>query len=612
MKMNDPLPPMARRGLLTSASALAAAPMPAAAAASGLNFKDIPHGTGETHAIAPDHTAQVLLRWGDPVTADAPAWNPTAQSGRAQQRQFGTECDFTAFMPLPYGSASSTTGLLCVNHESLDARMIFPGVATRENPDEPRDRVDIEMAAHGLSIVEIAYEKGRWQPKVGGRFNRRITAKDTVMALTGPAAGSARLRTADDPTGRAVIGTLGNCSGGVTPWGTVLSGEENIHHYFGGDPRGTAEEANHLGMGITTELYYGWHKHLPRFDVARELHEPNRFGWVIEIDPYDPDVPIKKRTALGRFKHEGAGTAMDRSGRVVIYSGDDEVFQFVYRFVSAQPFHPGDRAKNADILDAGQLSVARFNADGTVDWLPLVWGTGALTAANGFNGQADVLIDCRRAAKLLGATPMDRPEGVVADPVLGRVFGSLTKNSKRTAGQIDAANPRANNRHGHILELMPPSESGAAPDHAAPTFRWRTFLMAGDPANPAAGAQYNADISASGWLSCPDNLAFDPLGRLWITTDGAEDHGIGDGIWATEIEGPARALTRHLFRGPHGSELTGPSFSPDGTTLFASVQHPAEGSSFAKPSTRWPDFDPELPPRSSVVAIRRADGRPVG
>jgi secreted PhoX family phosphatase len=591
-------------------AALATPGRAAAPGGSTLDFAELPRVYDERHHVAPGHTAQVLLRWGDPLFADAPAFDPQRQSAAAQRRQFGYDCDFIAFMPLAPGS--STAGLLCVNNEFVQSELMLPGIARKFDAARPKELAEIEMAAHGHSIVEVALTGGSWAVKRDSRYNRRLTALDTLMAISGPAAGHRRLRTRDDPTGRAVIGTLANCAGGETPWGTLLIAEENIHHYFGGDPRGTAEERNHLDMGMTTEVYFNWFVHHPRFDLAREPHEPNRFGWMVEIDPYDPAATPVKRTALGRFKHEGAGLALAPDGRVVIYSGDDEVFQFVYRFVSRRAYRPDDTAANRDLLDDGELSVARFGEDRTVTWLPLVWGTGPLTPENGFADQGDVLIECRRAARLLGATPMDRPEEVVPNPVTGTVFVALTKNAKRAAA--DAANPRRGNRHGHLLELLPPGHERREADHAAPVFRWRPFLLAGDPRAPDSGAQYHADVSRHGWFSNPDNLAFDRLGRIWITTDGGNDFGRADGLWAADVEGPGRALTRHFFACPRGAELTGPCFTPDNTTLFCSVQHPGEeaDSTFARPATRWPDFAKGIPPRPSVVAIRRSDGRPLG
>jgi len=608
--------PTTRRDALQIAAvgataAMTATPAQAKAGPSTLTFTEVGQGIDEMHHVPPGHTAQVLLRWGDPLSTDAPAFTPSAQSAAAQKKQFGTDCDFIGFLPLPLGSNASDHGLLCVNNEFVQSELALPGVTQKYDEARSKDFAEIEMAAHGHSIVEVKRVDGTWSMVRDSRYNRRITALDTVMTLSGPAAGHKRLMTRDDPTGRAVIGTLANCAGGITPWGTVLIAEENINHYFGGRLNGSAEDANHRAMDMTNEVYFNWFKYHPRFDLEREPHEPNRFGWMVEIDPYDPASIPTKRTALGRFKHEGAGFALAPDGRVVVYSGDDEVFQHVYKFVSTRTWNPTERAKNRDILDDGTLYVGRFDENRTLTWLPLVFGQGPLTQANGFNDQGDVLIEARRAAKLLGATPMDRPEEIVPNPVTGAVFLALTKNSKRK--DTDAANPRAVNRHGHILELLPPGFEQGAPDHAALRFAWRPFIMAGDPQAPDSGAQYHADISANGWFSNPDNFTFDAQGRVWLSTDGAGDFGRSDGLWAADVTGSGRALSRKFFACPLGAEMTGPCFTPDGTALFCSVQHPGEvdGSTFDRPATRWPDFQEGVPPRSSVVVVQRTDGKPL-
>jgi hypothetical protein len=300
--------------------------------------------------------------------------------------------------------------------------------------------------------------------------------------------------------------------------------------------------------------------------------------------------------------------------------GDDARFQYLYKFVSHNPYDPKDRAANRDLLDQGVLYVARFTADGKLHWLPLVFGTGPLTPVNRFASQADVLIETRRAADLLKATPMDRPEDVEENPATGKVYVVLTNNSRRTAKQLHPANPRPNNLHGHVIELIPPTVNGK-PDHAARICDWDIFLLAGDPADPAHKAKYHPETSSEGWLSSPDNCAFDPQGRIWLATDGAPVSAhVADGLYACDTQGPGRALTKIFFQAPFGAEVCGPCFTPDGTTLFLAIQHPGEDdeeqpkspSTFDHPSTRWPDFKEDMPPRPAVVAITKKDGGQVG
>jgi secreted PhoX family phosphatase len=594
---------------LGAATAMTATTTEAKSGPSTLTFKELSAPYDKTHHVAEGHTAQVLLRWGDPLFADSPAFDPMAQTPEAQRRQFGAGNDYIAFLPLPAGGKGSDSGLLCVNHEMYHSITLMPGVREQLEIDRGKTLAEAEMTAHGHTVVEVARVNGTWTVKRDSKYNRRINPLDTAMTISGPAAGHRRLRTSADPGGRRVIGTFGNCAGGVTPWGTVLIAEENIQHYFGGDPRGTAEARNHADMGLTEELYFNWYVHHPRLDMSKELNEPNRFGWMVEIDPYDPASTPVKRTALGRCKHEGAGFAFAADGRVVVYSGDDEIFQHIYKFVSAKAWDSKDRAKNRDILDDGVLHVARFEDNGTLTWLPMVFGQGPLTPANGFNDQGDVLIELRRAAKLLGATPMDRPEQVVPNPVTGTVFAALTKNSRRK--QTDAVNPRPNNKFGGVIEMLPPGfESGKA-DHGAAAFGWRPFILAGDPRAPESGAQYHADTSADGWFANPDNVTFDFQGRIWISTDGLIDFERADGMFAADVTGPGKALSRRFFSCPHGAEMTGPCFTPDGSSLFVSVQHPGEDSPFKFPTTRWPDFKEGIPPRSSVVVVQRTDGKPI-
>jgi len=584
---------------------------------STLTFQELQHGYDRRASVAAGYDFQVLLGWGEPLFADAPNFDSRQQTSTRQSQQFGYNCDFIAFLPLPSGERNAQRGLLCVNHEYTDTNLMFPGITDASALAAlPKELVDVELAAHGHSVVEIQRRHNHWHIVRSSPFNRRITALATEMSVSGPAAGHPRLQTSTDPTGRHVIGTLNNCAGGVTPWGTMLICEENFNNYFSGDPDKTPEARNHKRYGITGTSRFSpaWAKHYSRFNINREPHEPNRFGWVVEFDPHDPDsVPIK-RTALGRIKHEGAGIVVNHDGRVVIYCGDDERFEYVYKFVTEGRYQPGNHAANRNLLDNGTLFAARFDEDGTVKWLPLVFGTGPLTAKHGFHSQADVVLEVRRAADLRGATPMDRPEDVEVSPMTGHAFVILTNNDRRGPEQTDQANPRPVNEHGHILELIPPA-SGNEADHAADVFRWEVFLRAGNPDKPEDGASYHAKVSQNGWFSSPDNGAFDNQGRLWLTTD--SDHhvtGFGDGIYACDTTGPGRALPKLFFRGPRGSEVSGVCLTPDNETLFVSVQHPGEeeGSDFQKPSTRWPDFKTSLPPRPSVVAITRRGGGVIG
>jgi hypothetical protein len=315
------------------------------------------------------------------------------------------------------------------------------------------------------------------------------------------------------------------------------------------------------------------------------------------------------------MKHEGAAGIVNKDGRYVVYTGDDERFDYVYRFVTGTRVDSTNRAANRDILDTGTLSVARYNPDGAVDWLPLVHGQGPLSEANGFRSQADVLIETRRAADLLGATKMDRPEDVEANPKNNKVYVLLTNNSRRKADQVDAANPRADNAFGHIIEMIPPDG-----DHAAATFRWEILVKCGDPSVATVGATFSSATTTDGWFGMPDNCTIDREGRLWIATDGNSGSRTGrtDGLWGIETEGEARATSKLFFRCPAGAELCGPEFTPDDETLFVAIQHPGDDgeqwkafgrtSTFDDPSTRWPDFKPGVPPRPAVVAITKRGG----
>ncbi len=583
---------------------------------STLTFSELRQQLSQDQSVAEGYEVQMVIRWGDPVLADAPPYSPNALTAEAQAQQFGYNNDYLDFFPLPKGSNASDHGLLVVNHEYTNTNLMFPGIGEGRaaRGRTTREQAAVEIAAHGMTVVEVRRENGTWRSVPGGRLNRRITM-ETPMRISGPAAGHERMRTSYDPEGRMVRGTLNNCAGGNTPWGTVLTAEENFNFYFAGAAAESGPQSEaYRRYGITPSSTYAWPRHFERFDLDKEPNEPNRFGWVVEFDPYDPESVPVKRTALGRFKHEGATHAVSHDGRVAFYMGDDERFDYLYKFVTARPWNPDDMAANRDLMDEGTLHVAKFEEQGRMQWLPLVHGQGPLSEANGFASQAEVVMNARRAADLLGATPMDRPEDVETNPSNGHVYVMLTNNSRRTAQQVNPANPRARNLHGHIVEVIPPGAGTGRVDHTATEARWGVFIAAGKPGIDP-GTQYHRATSEQGWLSCPDNCAFDSKGRIWIATDGApENAGIADGLWAADTAGHGRALTRLFYQAPTGAEVCGPVFTPDNRTIFLAIQHPGEdaGSTFEQPSTRWPDFVDGHPPRPSIVAIVKKDGGEVG
>ncbi len=593
------------QGASTAQAAPAARPMRA--------FEAIgPRPASEDEVMLPsgyDH--QVLLRWGDPITADAPEFDPENQTEAAQEQQFGYNCDFVGFLPLPVGSDSSDRGLLTVNHEYTNPNIMFSDYDA-ENPDPTKDQVDVELAAHGVTVIEIERNSdGTWAPVLDSQYNRRYTAK-SPMTISGPAADHEWLQTADDPSGADVRGTLNNCAGGKTPWGTVVTAEENFHQYFGNlgamdddDER----KALHDRYGLPEEASSRkWEEHYARFDLAQEPNEPFRFGWAVEIDPYNPDMMPVKRTSIGRYRHEAQTFAVAPSGQVAVYSGDDARFEYIYKFVTDGTYDASNREANMGLLDTGTLYVAKFNEDGSGEWLPLIFGEGPLTEENGFTSQGDVLIKTRLAGDALGATQMDRPEDIEPNPVNQKVYIVLTKNRQRGVDdnpEPDAANPREENTHGHVIEL---TEDGN--DHAATTFTWDILLLCGDPEDESTFfANFPKDQVSP--ISAPDNVTFDNAGNLWISTDGMPS-GLeyNDGLFAVPVDGEERGFVQQFFSAVTDSEVCGPEFTPDNASLFLAIQHPGEDGTYDSPTSTWPDGS--VPPRPSVITVRATAGGPVG
>ena len=488
---------------------------------------------------------------------------------RLQALQAGMHHDGMHYFPLQ----GSTHGLLVMNHEYIDQGLLFPdGMKTWS-----AEKVRKAQAATGVSVIEVMQRDGRWQVVRPSKSARRITAY-TPCRISGPAAGHARMRTAQNPDGLMVLGTYAGCAHGWTPWGTYLTCEENWHVYFTRRGTLTADEQRY---GLTARgLGIRWDEHDERFDAQRHPNEPNRFGWVVEIDPFDPSSAPVKRTALGRFSHEGAACSVGFDGQLAFYMGDDQPFEYIYKFVPSRRWDPAVRANNRDLLDQGTLYAARFNPDGTGVWLPLVG-----------RDQGEVLVRTRQSADAAGATKMDRPEWIMPHPVTREVYATLTNNTARQAA--DAANPRAPNPFGHIVRWR---EDGG--DVAATRFRWDVFAQGGNAKGDAFAA--------------PDGLWIDSMGTLWVSTD-VSPSALGKGPWAALGNNqllavdPASGVFRRFLTGPRGCEITGFHTTPDNRTAFVNVQHPGEGTPSA-----WPDFAPNGRPRSATVVIRRKDGGIIG
>ena len=598
-----------------------------------LGFKGIAPDSADRVVVPTGYQAQVIAPWGEPVGlwGNMPAWRADAGNSASEQAaQLGMHHDGLHFYPLTHVGAEAggdaPRGLLVINHEYTDdgllhADGLLPWTA---------EKVRKAQAAHGVSVIEVALSAQGWQLVRPSRYARRHTAY-SAFAVAGPAAGHALLRTADDPGGRSVLGTLANCGAGRTPWGTFLSGEENFAHYFAG---GAQPDPHQLRWGLRSTALHRWAEHDRRFDAARHPNEFNRFGWVVEIDPMDPTATPVKRTALGRGAHEGAWVAMTQDQRAVVYWGEDARFEYLYKFVSRdriQPAAPGVSMAQANrtLLDTGTLHVARFETAGVGRWLPLVHGQGPLTRANGFADQGEVLVKTRQASDLLGATRMDRPEWIAIDAATREVYCALTNNADRgqpgtpsqpgqpgTPSQpgVDGANPRANNVMGQIIRWKEDA------DFDSPTMRWSHLLLAGDPGNSRSEARGNIK---GDYFGCPDGLMIDARGILWIQTDVAPaqlNQGEMKRIGNNQMLACDRATgeVRRFLSGPRGCEITGAAMTPDGCTLFVNVQHPGEIAGErgdpAAPSalSNWPDFEPGGRPRSATLAIRRIDGGLVG
>jgi secreted PhoX family phosphatase len=595
------LMPMTASAAATRAATLGSAPL--------IGFKSVAVSTADALVVPEGYTATVAFAWGEPVgvAGHMPAWNADASNSAAEQEvQIGMHHDGMHYFALE----GSRRGLLAINHEYTDDGLLH----TDGMQNWTAEKVRKSIAGHGVSVIEVEQKNGQWQTVLPSKFARRITAA-TPMAVTGPAAGHALMKTANDSSGSRVLGTLNNCAHGYTPWGTYLTCEENFAFYFNGPQQ---PDAHQRRWGLRKDgRGYRWHEFDARFDANQHPNESNRFGWVVEIDPTDPTMTPIKRSALGRAAHEGATVATTRSGRAVVYMGEDASFEYIYKFVSRDTVRPGGFKANRDLLDHGTLFVARFEPDGSGIWMPLRHGEGPLTPANGFADQGEVLIKTRQASDLLGATKMDRPEWIAIDPQSGEVYCTLTNNTQRGApGRpgVDAANPRAGNTMGHIIRWK------ERVDFDGIAFRWNHFVMAGDPKNSRAEAKGNINGEAYG---SPDGLWFDSRGVLWIQTDAhatnmykGEYAGVGSNMMlAADVR---TGETRRFLVGPTNCEVTGVVTTPDLRTMFVNIQHPGESptdrSDPLQPDkySTWPSGQKGARPRSATVIVRKKDGGIIG
>ncbi|UVL83530.1 PhoX family phosphatase [Pseudomonas sp. B21-028] len=595
-------------GNLLSRSALAAAVSEGNSKL--LGFDSIAAATTDALTLPPGYKSSVLISWGQPLQKNAPEFDPSGNgTARDQEMQFGDNNDGMSLFPFP---GDENRALMAINNEYTNYRYLFA------HGGQPQSAEDVHkaQASEGVSVIEVKRQGGQWQFVQTSRYNRRIHG-NTPIELSGPAAGHQLLKTSADKSGKKVLGTFQNCANGMTPWGTYLTCEENFTDCFGSSKADLQFDEAQKRYGATvTSREINWHLFDPRFDLAKNPNELNRHGWVVEIDPFDPESTPVKRTALGRFKHENAALAQTKDGHAVVYMGDDERGEFIYKFVSHERIDHKNAKANRNLLDHGTLYVARFDAgDGNPDhpkgkgqWIELSHGKNGLDASNGFADQAEVLIHARLAASAVGATRMDRPEWIVVSPKDGQVYCTLTNNAKRGEdGQpVGGPNPRAKNVYGQILRWRTDRD-----DHASMTFSWDLFVVAGNPTvhagTPKAGS---SNVNAQNMFNSPDGLGFDQAGRLWILTDGdVSNTGDFAGMGNNQMlcADPDNGEIRRFMVGPVGCEVTGISFAPDQKALFVGIQHPGENG-----GSTFPEHLPNGKPRSSVMVITREDGGIIG
>lgn len=588
-----------------------------------LGFAAIATNRNDAITVPAGYTATSFVPWGTPLTGSLPAYKADASNtGAEQEQQVGAHHDGVYFFPIDANTTNtnSSEGLLVMNHEYIDPALIHTKGQTL-GATRPADEVRKEIAAHGVSVIHIRKNANKWDVVTGSPFNRRITGA-TPMDIRGPASGDAKLATKYSPNGTATRGTLNNCGMGATPWHTYLTAEENWAGYFMNKDTTQPREHKRYGVGTKNGRYY-WEvadsaaDDYVRFDASTKgataiddyRNEPNTFGWMVEIDPFDPEGRPQKRTALGRFGHEGVIFAPAVEGKpVVCYSGDDSQNEYIYKFVSAEPFYKA--TAGGWLLNTGTLYVAKFNADGTGEWLPLditnpAFTAKAAAAGVSFANQADLLINTRTAADLMGATKMDRPEWGAVHPSTGEVYFTLTNNTSRTEVQIDAANPRANNATGHIIRWREDADKAS--------FKWDIFLLGGDVGTVTGTGTSAVTLTAENHFASPDGLLIDTRGVAWIQTDmsGTQQASGPYGNNQMLAADPVTKQVKRFFVGPVDAEVTGVTLTPDLKTMFVNIQHPGDRSTPTSFTSSWPDGGGARP-RSATVIVTKNDGGIIG
>jgi secreted PhoX family phosphatase len=606
-----------------------------------LGFDSIPGAKLDAVVVPKGYSAQVLAPWGTPLNDIAQEWKADGtNSANDQANSLGMHHDGMHYFPL---NGSSTDGLLCINHEYIDQEALHPTGPTKDSNSLRTilDEVRKEINAHGVTVVRIKQTNGIWDVVKNDSHNRRFTGA-TTMDISGPVANKALLETPFSPTGDKVRGTLNNCGNGYTPWGTYLTCEENWPGYFVNTGTQTADQSR---IGIdANNTRYGWDDlagnaaeiddEFKRFDITETAssaaddyrNEANGHGYIVEIDPYDNQSSATKRTALGRFRHEGCVFGQVVEGKpIVFYSGHDSRFEYIYKFVSDVLWDTVDANRTDRLtvgekyMDQGTLYVARFDDNGVGAWLPLTMTAATKdqgVLADHFTSLAGIILNTAGAADLVGATPMDRPEWAAVDPVNGAVYMTLTNNTKRTT-ETNPANPRLNNSTGHIIRWQ---ES----DNPA-LFSWDIFVFgAAEDADPEVNISGLAELNQ---FASPDGLAFDARGIMWMQTDnGAPEltEYTNDQMLAVvpsqlttdsgeldTINSGNQAELKRFFVGPNGAEVTGLAFSPAQTDLFLNVQHPANWPYSSDASMETPS-NQTVRPRAATVIIRKNDGGEIG